>query len=106
VVRSFLLSFGCEVTACASGEQALLLAPPTPFELLVSDVVLGAGMRGPELARQATARWPGLAVLLMSGYSSQPVAAQDAGRHAWRLLQKPCSREQLAQAMAQVLERR
>jgi hypothetical protein len=34
------------------------------------------------------------------------VAAQDAGRHAWRLLQKPCSREQLAQAMAQVLERR
>jgi PAS domain S-box-containing protein len=106
VVRNFLLSFGCEVTACASGEQALLLAPPTPFELLVSDVVLGAGIRGPELARQATARWPGLAVLLMSGYSSQPVAAQDAGRHAWRLLQKPCSREQLAQAMAQVLERR
>ncbi|WP_298233325.1 PAS domain S-box protein [uncultured Azohydromonas sp.] len=106
VMRGFLCSLGCEVTSCAGGEQALGLDPAQGFELLLSDVVLGAGMRGPELARQAAARWPGLAVLLMSGYSSQPVALRDAGRHAWRLLQKPCSREQLARAMAEALERR
>ncbi len=106
VVRNFLLSFGCEVTACSSAEQALLLTPPAAFELLVSDVVLGAGMRGTELARRTVSRWPGLAVVLMTGYFNQPGTAQDAHRHAWRLLQKPCSREQLAQAVAQALQRR
>lgn len=106
VVRNFLSSLGCEVTVCASAEQALLLAPPAPFELLVSDVVLGAGMRGPELARRAVARWPRLAVLLMTGYFNQSATANDAGRYAWGLLRKPCSREQLAQAVMQALQKR
>ncbi|WP_029001404.1 PAS domain S-box protein [Azohydromonas australica] len=104
VVRNVLLSFGCEVTACASAEQALLLAPPAAFELLVSDVVLGTGMRGPELARRAVVRWPGLAVLLTTGYFNQSVSANDADRYAWRVLRKPCSREQLAQAAMQALQ--
>ncbi len=106
VMSNFLMSFGCEVTVRASAEQALLLAPPVAFDLLVSDVVLGAGMRGPELARRAAARWPGLAVLLVTGYFNQPVTTKEADCYAWQLLQKPCSREQLAQAVMQALQRR
>jgi signal transduction histidine kinase/CheY-like chemotaxis protein len=107
VVRSFLQSMGCRVTALASGEQALALVPGAQaFELLLSDVALGAGMRGTELARQAQTRWPGLAVVLMSGYASDLLVVQDDVQRSWPLLRKPCSREELAQAVAQALQRR
>ena len=39
------------------------------FDLLLSDIALGAGMRGTELAERSPAPGPGLAVLLTSGYS-------------------------------------
>jgi CheY-like chemotaxis protein len=104
VMLSFLGTLGCQVTACASGEQALLaLGPDAPFELLLSDIALGAGMRGTELAAQAQAGLPELGVLLMSGFSAELL---DADRHApagWDLLRKPCSREELARAIARVV---
>ena len=72
VVRHFLLSLGCSVALCANADQGLLeLAQDKGFDLLLSDVALGAGMRGTELARQAKERAPGLAILLMSGYSAE-----------------------------------
>jgi len=105
VMLSFLGTLGCQVTACASGEQALLaLGPDAPFELLLSDIALGAGMRGTELAAQAQAGLPELGVLLMSGFSAELL---DADRHApagWDLLRKPCSREELARAIARVVK--
>jgi two-component SAPR family response regulator len=44
---------------------------------------------------------PGLAVLLMSGYSSELLDAEEAS--AWELLRKPFTREALTRAVARVL---
>ncbi|MBN8510822.1 MAG: hybrid sensor histidine kinase/response regulator, partial [Burkholderiales bacterium] len=63
---------------------------------------LGAGMRGTALARQARARRPGLPVLLMSGYSSELLAADRDVVPEAELLRKPYTREQLAAAIARV----
>ena len=105
VAQQFLAALGCEVTSCTSGEQALLLlnAPQPPFELLLSDIALGSGMRGTELARQAQQRRPGLKVLLMSGFSAELLDADRGSPADWELLPKPYSRGQLARAMARVL---
>jgi len=104
VVRHFLDSLQCRTTVCTSAEQALvLLAPEARFDLLLTDVALGAGMRGTELALRAQARFPDLAVLLMSGFSTELLDADRDSPPSWELLPKPYTREQLAQAIARLI---
>ncbi len=105
VARQFLDALGCEVTPSASAEQALLLlgAEDAAFDLLLTDIALGSGMRGTELARQAQRRFPAMAVLLMSGFSADLLAADQDSPPGWELLQKPYSRGELAQAIARAL---
>jgi PAS domain S-box-containing protein len=101
VVSNFLDTLRCRVTRASSGEQALLmLQRDAGFELLITDIALGAGMRGTELAAAAQAHFPALAVLLMSGYSAELIAADREAPLSWELLRKPCTREELARAMA------
>lgn len=107
VARQFLDALGCEVTACASAEQALLLlTPEAPFQLLLTDIALGSGMRGTELAGIAQARLPKLAILLMSGFSADLLEADEKSPPGWELLQKPYSRGELAEAIARALAAR
>ncbi|MEH0167961.1 PAS domain S-box protein [Roseateles microcysteis] len=108
IVRTFLLGLACIVESAASAEQALqVLDPPTGepphFDLLLSDIALGPGMRGTELAARAQASRPGMAVLLMSGYSSELLDADRDSPPGWELLRKPYGREELAAAMARLL---
>ncbi len=107
VVRNFLHSLRCQVTATASGEQALLvLGPDADFDLLLSDIALGPGMRGTRLAQLAQARWPRMSVLLMSGYSAELLDADRDAPLSWELLRKPYSRAELAVAMARLISAR
>jgi signal transduction histidine kinase len=107
VVRAHLDTLDGSVTEAASGEQALAaLAPDASFDLLVTDVALGSGMRGTELAALARHRFPGLAILLMSGFSAELL---DGDRNPqpwqprWELLRKPFTRGELARAIAAVV---
>jgi PAS domain S-box-containing protein len=107
VVRAFLDSLGCRVTQASSGEQALLaLGPDADFELLLSDIALGAGMRGTRLAELAQQRLPRLCVLLMSGYSSELLLADRDSPLGWELLRKPYTRADLAAAIAKLVAAR
>jgi CheY-like chemotaxis protein len=92
------------VTAAASGEEALLsLGAEAEFDVLLSDVALGAGMRGTRLAALAQQRQPGLGVLLMSGFSTDLVDGGQGEPLRWELLRKPYSREALAAALTRVV---
>ena len=100
VAQRFLQAMGCTVTPCANAEAALeVLDVDTAFDLLLSDIALGPGLRGTELALRVEQRLPTLPVLLMSGFS-QELAGTSAGRE---LLQKPYTRETLERAMVRVL---
>ncbi len=104
VVRNFLDTLGCTVTAASSGEQALLaLGPEATFDLLLTDIALGAGMRGTQLAALAQKRFPTMSVLLMSGFSSELLEADRDSPPTWDLLRKPYSRDELARAIAVVV---
>jgi PAS domain S-box-containing protein len=102
VVQAFLAGWRCRVVSCTQAESALaeLALPSASFDLLLSDVVLGPGLRGNELVQRAQSLRPDLPVLLMSGY------AYSAGdQPAVPLLRKPFTREQLAQAIVRALAR-
>jgi PAS domain S-box-containing protein len=70
------------------------------FDIVFTDVVM-PGRSGIELARLIAERWPGLPVVLTSGYSN--VLASEA-RHGFPLLQKPYSVEALQRALAEALQ--
>ncbi|MEP6484572.1 MAG: PAS domain S-box protein [Rudaea sp.] len=100
----FLQTLGYKTLSAADAESALqILAENERIGLLFSDVVLGTGMSGPELAAEAQRRRPALRVLLASGY--EDTGSENgalAGRFA--LLQKPYRREALGRAIRQSLD--
>ncbi|HOM14457.1 MAG TPA: response regulator, partial [Rubrivivax sp.] len=107
VMLRFLDTLGCRTTPAGSAEQALqLLQSAGPYEVLLSDIALGAGMRGTQLAALAQQRAPQLEVLLMSGYSAELLDADRESPLDWELLRKPCSRGELAGALARLLAAR
>jgi CheY-like chemotaxis protein len=72
------------------------------FDLLLTDVVLPGGLRGPELAAAALAMRPGLKTLFMSGYAPQAALA-NAAFPSGALLSKPFRRAELARALLRTI---
>ncbi len=66
-------------------------------DLVLSDVVMPGDMDGVALASHVRAHFPGVRILLMSGYTEQLDAVTRLG---FDILPKPCSAQTLAQAMA------
>jgi PAS domain S-box-containing protein len=104
IAIAFLRSFGYTVLSAARAEPALeMLSAHGEIALLFSDVVLGSGMSGKELAVAARRLRPMLGVLLTSGYEPD-AAGPDADEFA--LLPKPYRREELSGAVRAILDRR
>jgi CheY-like chemotaxis protein len=104
VVCRVLQSMGCRVVEFTHAEPALAsLAGAARCDLLLSDIALGAGMRGSELARRVRAKLPRVAVLLMSGYSAELLRALETSADSWELLRKPFERDELAHAVVRAL---
>ena len=101
VVQVHLEGLRCKVVVAATARQALtIMDAEQPFRLLLSDIALGAGMRGTRLAAEAQQRFPGLAVLLMSGFPVNPASDNEGDRLRWEVLRKPYTKSELARAMA------
>lgn len=88
----------------SSAEEALtILEQEDGIELLFTDVMLGSGDTGPELAQKARQGRPGLRILFASGYTA---AEFDRGTpfELGALLNKPYERGELARAVRVALE--
>lgn len=104
IASRFLSAVGYRVVTATSAREAMdvLIANPE-VDLLFSDVVLGSGMDGMELAHEARRIRPELAVLLASGYRG-PGGRRRGGDDAFELLRKPYRREQLVAAIRRILD--
>ena len=99
IAASFLRSLGYRVVAVGSASEALKqLATNQDFALLFSDVMLGGGMNGVELAQAARSLRPKLGILLTSGYDDPATQGVTSSAEDFELLRKPYRREQLAAA--------
>ncbi|HUK12254.1 MAG TPA: response regulator, partial [Thermoanaerobaculaceae bacterium] len=101
-LKEILVSLGYDVVAVGSGAEAGRLPAEPGFAVLLTDLLL-PDVAGNELAAGLQERWPGLAVILMSGY-----AEDDAVRHGIeagqiRFLQKPFDMQTLAGALRAAL---
>jgi len=75
------------------------------IHLLLTDVVM-PGMNGPDLARELTATRKEVKVLYMSGYTGQSFNGAGVLESGSRFLQKPFTREGLAQKVRETLDNR
>jgi PAS domain S-box-containing protein len=107
IAVTFLRSLGYAVIAAADAATALgQLSQHADIDMLFSDVVLGTGMTGVELAHEARRRRPGLPVLLTSGYEHSALEQGSNETLEFVLLQKPYRREDLSGAVRRTLGRR
>ena len=102
-IGRILASLGYEVTAVASGEEAQRLPAEPAFALLLTDLML-PDIAGNDLAVSLSARWPGLAVVLMSGYSRDDNARRGIEDGRLRFLQKPFDMPTLSKAIRSALD--
>ena len=102
-VRRQLETLGHTVLAADTAMDALMLVQgPTVPDLLLTDVVLGSGMNGIELAAAVRAVRPDLPVVFMSGYTAVNEAQQKIRDTGAPLLSKPFTTPQLERAIAEV----
>jgi PAS domain S-box-containing protein len=107
IAVAFLHSLGYRTYAVSDAEQALdLLARHDEVSLLFSDVILGSGMDGVELARAVGKLRPGLPTLLTSGYEHPALPAGDMAAEKPALLPKPYRREELGAAVRRAIDGR
>ena len=93
------LGYGIKWAANAREALAALEQDELAFDLVFSDVIM-PGMNGVELAVVIRERYPGLPVVLTSGYSS--VLAEHAHR-GFELIQKPYSVESLSRILRKAI---
>ncbi len=105
IALAFLRSLGYTTYEASDAENALaLLRQHTDIELLFSDIVLGSGMTGFDLVREARVLRPHLPVLLTSGYEHAAEASEPSASIESDVLRKPYRREQLAAALRKTLD--
>lgn len=106
IAASFLRKAGYRVTEAASAGAALReLEADDRIALLFTDVLLGEGGNGKELAAAALRLRPDLPILLTSGFEKPPSPSRQARNEPapFDLLRKPYRREQLLIAVRAAL---
>lgn len=86
-----------DVEFAKSGKNALELLETQEFSVIVSDMRM-PGMDGAELLTRVAASYPKMIRIILSGQSEQD-AFEKAAEHAHHYLAKPCSIEELEEAI-------
>jgi signal transduction histidine kinase len=88
------------VSVAGSGQEALEKLAEQTFDVVVSDVGMGTGMNGWELAEEVMCRWPGLRFLLATGWGAALDPGEARTRGVEAVLNKPYQLADLLQALA------
>lgn len=103
MVESMLTGLGYDVRGVSNVDAARQILESREVDLVLSDVVLGGDITGPEFMVQARKKHPGLRVVFMSGYVADHADADSAFCTGEVLINKPFQRRDLAATVHQAL---
>ena len=100
-----LKSLGYTVTEAPDGAAGIAAfeAEATPFDLLLTDVVMPGRLNGKALADEVGRRWPGTKIVFMSGYSDNALTEDGRLAAGVLLLSKPFRKADLASIVRKAL---
>src|SRR5258706_12309252 len=103
-ISKTLQRVGYQVSAAASGEEALDMLGEQIFDVVLTDIRM-PGLTGVELLSKIKERAPDAIVLLMTGYASLGTAVESLRLGAHDYLIKPSSSQDIRQSVTRGLER-
>lgn len=99
-----LEQMGSIVHSAPDGNQVFRMVPAIArIDLILCDVVLPNGMKGPEVVASLLDIYPNAVVIYMSGYTENAIIHQGRLDEGVIMLQKPFSREELVAAFSSAL---
>ncbi len=99
-----LKQMGAIVHGAPDGDTVFAMAPAIPrIDLILCDVILPNGMKGPEVVSGLQAFYPEAAVVYMSGYTENAIIHQGRLDEGVIMLQKPFSRHDLLAAVTSAM---
>lgn len=101
-----LTAQGHEVLTAANGEDALERFRDKAFDLVVLDLMLGGRIDGLRVLQALSWRWPGTAVIILTGHGTLDSAMEAIREGVDAYLLKPVKPAQLRQVVTEVLEKR
>jgi CheY-like chemotaxis protein len=101
-VTRLVTGAGFDAIAASDAPEALEVLARNRIDLLLTDVVM-PGSSGVELAEQATALYPQLAVVFMSGYAHDVISERGLDPATMLYLQKPFTRLELIRKVERAL---
>jgi CheY-like chemotaxis protein len=103
VISRSLTGHGYEVETAENGVAALSrLSTEPPFDLILSDIVMPE-MDGLELTLMATAQFPTIKVILMSGYASEWRRTVNLENVIHGVINKPFALDELHRKVVEVI---
>jgi signal transduction histidine kinase/CheY-like chemotaxis protein len=101
VAKNMLKLIGYRADHVRDGATALaLLLSGQRFDAVFSDIIMPGGMSGLDLARKVRQHFPGLPILLSSGYAR---ATGEVYREGFDIIAKPYSADSLAEALRRTI---
>jgi CheY-like chemotaxis protein len=105
MIVTYLRRLGYRVVETSDGQEALgQLKAGQAFDMIVTDVVLPNGMRGPDIVDAAAEISPGLKALYVSGYSQNALSPEGELMEGVHLLTKPFRMKELARKLRDILD--
>jgi two-component system NtrC family sensor kinase len=102
VAAGYLHQLGYRVRSVVNAQAAIAALRLDPeVDLVFSDILMPGGRNGLDLAREIAERFPGIPVLLTTGYSA---SAQEAVRYGVAVLQKPYDLESLRRHIQEAMD--
>lgn len=102
VLHDLLVGSAYTVMLAGDGEEALLKLEGGHVDLVISDDMM-PGMSGRELLWECVRRWPGLPVIILTGYGTVPKAVAAVKDGAVDYLLKPFDGQELLGKIASIL---
>ncbi|XOV86776.1 MAG: ATP-binding protein [Pseudomonadota bacterium] len=93
---------GHSVTIADNGEAAMQQINQRVPDLMISDIMLGRGINGVELADWVHHHYPGIAVMLITGYPKDALKDRNVSDFAPEIVTKPFSMSDLGAAIARI----
>ncbi len=105
VLVEILTSLGYQIIEAPDGHRALAIAESLekPVDLLITDVIM-PGLSGPRVYSRLCEMWPGLKVLLISGYAHERIRSEVLINGIGPILTKPFSMSSLARIVRCLLD--